>query len=69
MLYTAYTVYTVYAVYTVQTALHCLNSSMYAYILLGKVRTLVDSIRTLLSQMLGDRVKWCTAVYPLDCDD
>ena len=32
-----YTVYTVYTVNTVQTALHCWNSSMYAYILLGKV--------------------------------
>ena len=30
--YTAYTVYTVYTVYTIQTALHCLNSSMFAYI-------------------------------------
>ena len=38
LLYTAYTVYTVY---TVQTAVHCSNSSMFAYIyiyiLLGEV--------------------------------
>ena len=27
-----YTVYTVYTVNTIKTALHCLNSSMYAYI-------------------------------------
>ena len=37
-LYTAFIVYTVYivypvkTVYTIQTALHCLNSSIYAYI-------------------------------------
>ena len=39
MVYTidmVYTVDTVDTVYTVQIALHCLNSSRYAYILLGK---------------------------------
>ena len=44
MVYTidmVYTVDTVDTVYTVQIALHCLNSSMCAYILLRKVRKLV----------------------------
>ena len=55
--YTAYTVYTVhivFAVSTVQTALQCSNSSMYAfiYILLGKVRTLLEWAVGLLSKML-----------------
>ena len=47
--------YTVYTVDIVQTALHCLNSSMYAYIyiLLGKVRTLLEWAKGLLSKMLG----------------
>ena len=36
-------IYTVYTVYTIQTALHCLNSSKYAYyILLETVRTLLE---------------------------
>ena len=61
--------YTIYTVDIVQTVLHCLNSSMYAniYILLGKVRTLLEWADGLLSQMLGDRVNWCIAVYPKDC--
>ena len=39
-------------IYTVQTAFHCLNSSLYAYILLGKVRTLLEWADGLLSKML-----------------
>ena len=37
------------------------------YILLGKVRTLLEWADGLLSKMLGDRVNWCIAVYPKDC--
>ena len=50
--------YTVYTVYTVEIALHCLNSSMYAYIciLLGKDRTLLEWADKLLSKMWGDGV-------------
>ena len=43
------TVDTAYTVYTIETALHCLNISMYAYILLGKVRTLLE-VAELLSR-------------------
>ena len=39
-------------IYTVQTAFHCLNSSLYAYILLGKVGTLLEWADGLLSKML-----------------
>ena len=49
-----HTAYTVDAVHTVQTALHCLNSSMYAYILLGKVRTQLEWADGLLIKRLGD---------------
>ena len=57
VLYTAFTVYTVYTVNniftvnivnkvvivsSIQTTLHCSNSSMHAYTLLGKVRTLLE---------------------------
>ena len=57
---------TVYTVYTIQTALHCLNSSMYAYIyiLLGKVRTLLEWADWPLSKMLDG-----LDGYPLDCCD
>ena len=51
-----YSANTVYTFYTVQTALHCLNSSMYAYIyiaLLGKVR-LLEWADGLLSKVSGD---------------
>ena len=46
-----YTVDTVDTVYTIQTALHCLNSSMYACILFKKVRTLLEWTDALLSKM------------------
>ena len=50
-LYTAYTVTLLNTVYTIQTALHCLNTSMFAYIqLLGKVRTLLEWANTLLNK-------------------
>ena len=44
----------IYTDYTNQTALHCLNSTRYAYkyILLGKVRTLLEWDDELLSKML-----------------
>ena len=43
MVYTVDSVETVNTVNTIQTALHCLDSSMYAvYILLGMVRTLLE---------------------------
>ena len=45
------TVYTIYTVYTIQTALHCFNSSMYAYIYC--YGTLVWA-NGLLSKMLGE---------------
>ena len=47
-----------YTVYTVEIALHCSNSSMYAYIciLLGKDRTLLEWADKLLSKMWGDGV-------------
>ena len=44
--------YTAYTVYTAQIALLCLNSSMYAYILLEKVRTLLERTDGFLSKML-----------------
>ena len=60
--YTLFTLSTLFntvdTVYTIQTALHlhCLNSSMYAYIytyiLLGKVRMLLEWVDGLLSRML-----------------
>ena len=52
--------YTVYSVNIVQTVLHCLNSSMYAniYILLGKVRTLLEWAEELLSKMLDGVGDW-----------
>ena len=54
-LYTAYTVTLLNTVYTIQTALHCLNTSMFAYIqLLGKVRTLLEWANTLLNK----KVEW-----------
>ena len=64
--YNVYTVYTVSTVYTIQTALHCLNTSMFAYIqLLGKVRTLLEWANTLLNK----KVEWMNGWYPLDCYD
>ena len=40
---------TMFTVFTTQTALHCLKSSMYAvYIVLGKVRTLLEWTDALL---------------------
>ena len=45
-------VYTVDIVYTIQTALHCLNSSMFAYVFCGKVRTHLEWADELLSKML-----------------
>ena len=51
MLFTAYTVF------AVQTALLVLNSSMYAYILLKKVRTLLERTHGFLSKML-DGLDW-----------
>ena len=51
--YIVYTVYTVYTVYAVQIALHCLNNSMYAYIiLLKRVRMLLEWASEVLSKML-----------------
>ena len=49
-----FTIYTVYTVNTIQTVLHYLNSSTYASILWGKVRTLLEWADELLSKMLGD---------------
>ena len=40
--YTAYTVHTVFIGHTIQTVLHCLNSSMYAYLYCHEVRALVE---------------------------
>ena len=42
---------TIYTVYTIQTALHCLNSSMYAYIV-GNVTPLLEWDVGLQSKML-----------------
>jgi len=50
-----FTIYTVYTVNTIQTVLHYLNSSTYACILWGKVRTLLEWADELLSKIL-DRV-------------
>ena len=62
--YTAYTVYTVNNIFTVnivnkvvivssiQTTLHCSTSSMHAYTLLGKVRTLLERADELLSKQI-----------------
>ena len=51
-----------YTDYTNQTALHCLNSSRYAYtyILFGKVRTLLEWVDELLSKIVDglDGVEW-----------
>ena len=55
MLYTAYTVGTVY---TIQTALLCLNSRMYAYILLGKVRTNQPTCSSASARHAGDQDHW-----------
>ena len=56
-MYCLYTFYTVYAVYTIQTALHCMKNSMYVYIyiLLGKVRTLLEKADGILSKMSDAR--------------
>ena len=52
-LFTLFTLYTVNTVYTIQTALHCLNNSMYAYIiLLKRVRMLLEWASEVLSKML-----------------
>ena len=53
---------TVYTVYDIQNALHCLNSSMYAHILLGKVRTLSEWAD---EQWQKSWMEW--SEYPLDC--
>ena len=45
---------TAFTVYIIQTALHRLTNSMYAYILLGEVRRLLEWADALLSKMLGD---------------
>ena len=55
--YNIYIVFPVYTVYSVQTALQYLNSSMYAYILLGKVRTVLEWADGLLSKMF-DGLDW-----------
>ena len=47
-----YTVDTVDIVYTIQAALHCSNSSMFAYVFCGKVRTLLEWAAELLSKKL-----------------
>ena len=53
------TVDMVYTVYTIQTALHCLNSSMYAYIYIDREgRTLLKWVDKLLSKMLNRVGEW-----------
>ena len=60
-----YTVDTVCTVYTNQTDVLCLNSSMYASMQLGKVRTLLEWADGLLSKMLDGW--WMDGWYHLDC--
>ena len=45
---------TIGTAYTIQIALHCLNSSMHACKLLGKVKTQLEWAVQLLSKMLGE---------------
>ena len=60
-LYTAYTVdmvSTVDIVYTIQIALHCLKSSIHAYILFGKVRTNRPTCSSASAHHAGDQDHW-----------
>ena len=66
-----YAVYAFYAVYTVQTALHCLNSSMYAYIFWKEGQNAIGWVVELLSKMLcdwmGDTPKTVITIEALRC--
>ena len=68
-LYAAYSVDAVYTVDTVdtvcniQTALHCLNSIL--YILLGKVKTLLERADALLKRNVGLWTRWMSGWIPL----
>ena len=62
-LFTLWTLSTLFnCLNTILTALHCLNSSMYAHILLGKVRTLLEWAD---EQWQKSWMEW--SEYPLDC--
>ena len=64
---TLYSANTVYTCYPVQTALHCLNSSMYAYIyIVREGYTLLEWADEGNCKMWGDG---CTVAHPLDCYD
>ena len=61
------TVDSVDTVYTIEIALNCWNSSMYAFLLSGKDRTLLKWADQDLSSGMDDWMKW--SIYALDCYD
>ena len=59
------TLFTLLMPYTIQIALHCLNSSTFAYILFGKVKTLWNELMSKMWEWSG----WVDGWYPSDCYD